>query len=168
MKIYSDDPVVPYKTTKIGFKQTKAEIDGVLARWGTIDTYWHWDPEHNDIYVQFKIEEKINDLPVKVIVRLQCPTIWDKKNRNKGEQINWNVSMRCLWWFIKTHMEMAYVLQSEKTVAFLPYISAARSEQDRRTLKDLILPRIESEQRLLQALPEKQRDDKIIDVKGDA
>jgi len=34
LKIYDDDPLVPYKNTKIGANQTKAEIDGLLARWG--------------------------------------------------------------------------------------------------------------------------------------
>ena len=43
-------------------------------------------------------------------------------------------SSTCLW-FIKSHLESAYLLQSSKTVAFLPYIATG---DDSRTVKDLI------------------------------
>jgi hypothetical protein len=38
---------------------TKSEIDGLFAKWGVKDVYWHWDPEHNDVFAQFKIAEEI-------------------------------------------------------------------------------------------------------------
>ena len=51
MKIYSDDPNLPYKTTKLKALYTKSEIDGLFAKWGVKDVYWRWDPEHNDVFV---------------------------------------------------------------------------------------------------------------------
>ena len=43
MKIYSDDPNLPYKTTKLKALYTKSEIEGLFAKWGVKDVYWHWD-----------------------------------------------------------------------------------------------------------------------------
>ena len=34
MKIYSDDPNLPYKTTKLKVLYTKSEIGGLFAKWG--------------------------------------------------------------------------------------------------------------------------------------
>ncbi|MEM2099374.1 MAG: hypothetical protein QXU99_06515 [Candidatus Bathyarchaeia archaeon] len=56
MKVYSDDPNLPYKTTRLKALYTKSEIDGLFAKWGVKDVYWRWDPEHNDVFVQFKID----------------------------------------------------------------------------------------------------------------
>ena len=42
MKIYSDDPSLPYKTTKLKALYTKSEIDGLFAKWGVKDVYRHW------------------------------------------------------------------------------------------------------------------------------
>jgi hypothetical protein len=42
LKIYSDDPNLPYKTTKLNALYTKSEIDGLFAKWGVKDVYWHW------------------------------------------------------------------------------------------------------------------------------
>lgn len=39
MKIYSDDPILPYKTTKLKALYTKSEIDGLFAKWGVKDVY---------------------------------------------------------------------------------------------------------------------------------
>ena len=50
MKIYSDDPNLTYKTTKLKALYTKSEIDGLFAKWGVKDVYWHWDPGHNGIF----------------------------------------------------------------------------------------------------------------------
>ncbi len=58
-KIYSDDPNLPYKTTKLKALYTKSEIDGLFAKWGAKDVYWRWYPDHNDVFVQFKIKEEI-------------------------------------------------------------------------------------------------------------
>jgi hypothetical protein len=76
LKIYSDDPNLPYKTTKLKALYTKSEIDGLFAKWGVKDVYWRWDPEHNDVFVQFKIEEEIDGLLEQI-----------KKSKCKGEAI---------------------------------------------------------------------------------
>jgi len=52
--------------------------------------------------------------------------------------------MRVMYWFIKSHLEAAYLLQSGKTAAFLPYIASKDGEK---TLKDVIVPRINELQR---------------------
>ena len=67
--------------------------------------------------------------------------------------------MRVMYWFIKSHLEAAYLLQSSKTAAFLPYIASKDGEK---TLKDLIIPRM-NELPQLAALPA-QLTRKVIDV----
>lgn len=151
-KIYSDDPLVHYQKTTLSPERSKSEIDGVLAEFQIKDVHWHWDPLHNLIYVQFKLNEVVNGLQVDVAARVDCPTIWDKA-KPKGrpptpEGINWRVSMRAVWWFIKTHLEMSMVMKSSKVAAFLPNIVAGKDK----TLKDIIIPRINQ----FQALPEYQ------------
>ena len=150
MKIYSDDPNLPYETTKLKALYTKSEIDGVFATRGVKDVYWHWDPEHNDVFVQFKIVEEIDGLPLQVAAKVEAPAIWDHKTRSKAECVNWDISMRVMYWSIKSHLEAAYLLQSSKTAAFLPYIA---SKDDATVLKDVIIPRMNEAQQL-SALPE--------------
>jgi hypothetical protein len=135
LKIYSDDPNLPYKTTKLKALYTRSEIDGLFAKWGVKDTYWRWDPDNYEVFVQFKIAEKIDDVPRQFSAKVEAPAIWDRKTRSKAESINWDISMRVMFWFIKSHLEAAYLLQSSKTVAFLPYIATG---DDSRTVKDLI------------------------------
>lgn len=149
MKIYTDDPHLPYKTTRLNALYTKAEIDGLFAKWGIKDVYWHWDPEHNDVYVMFKIREEIDGIPVNVSARVDCPVIWDHKTRNRAEAPNWNISMRVMYWYIKSHLEAAYLLQSSKTAAFLPDLSG---KDEKQTLKDIVIPHISDIQKLA-ALP---------------
>ena len=162
MKVYTDDPNLPYKTTKLRALYTKSEIDGLFAKWGVKDVYWHWDPEHNDVFVQFKIVEEIDSLPLQVSAKVEAPTIWDHKTRSKAESVNWDISMRVMFWFIKSHLETAYLLQSSKTAAFLPYIASSDGE---RTLKDVIIPRINEVQKLA-ALSERRDENKVIDVES--
>ena len=64
MKIYSDDLNLPYKTKKLKVLYTRSEIDGLFAKWGVKDTYWRWDPDNNEVFVQFKIIEKLKPLYV--------------------------------------------------------------------------------------------------------
>ncbi len=73
MKILSDDPVFPYKTTKLKAFYTKSEIDGLFAKRGIKDTHWLWDPEHYEVFVQFKIVEKIDEVLLEVSARLRRP-----------------------------------------------------------------------------------------------
>ena len=163
-KIYSDDPLVPYKTTTISPERTKAEIDGILAEWQLSDYHWHWKPEQNDVYVQFLLEEKVDEVLIKVTVKVVCPIIWDRENKKgrppRPEQVNLRISMRCMWWFIKSHLEMAYVTQSSKTAALLPYIASA----DGHTLKDLIIPRLSEFEALPSPNEERKQLSKIITI----
>jgi hypothetical protein len=162
MKIYTDDRLTPYRTTRIlNPLSSKADIDGLLAKYGIKKSAWEWDPENSKVALTFQINEVVNERTVKPVVRIEAPTIWDKGNRNRHEAINWAVSMRVMWWFIKSHLEMAYLLQSSKTTEFLPFIQINESGQ---TVKDVLVPRIE-ELKHLAALPEPKKDeDKIIDV----
>ena len=79
--------------------------------------------------------------------------------RSKAESVNWNISMRVMYWFIKSHLEAAYLLQSSKTAAFLPYIA---SKDGAKVLKDILIPRMNEIQQLA-ALPQKSNE-KVIDV----
>jgi hypothetical protein len=148
-KIYTDDPNLPYKTTKLNALYTKAQIDGLFAQWGVKDVYWHWEPEANDVYAMFKINEEIEGITVNVSARVDCPTVWNHKTRNKTEEVNWNISMRTMYWYIKTHLEEAYLRQSSKVAAFLPDLTGKEEGQ---TLKDIIIPHISDIQKL-PALP---------------
>ncbi len=159
MKIYSDDPNLPYKTTKLKALYTRSEIDGLFAKWGVKDVYWRWDPDHNDVFVQFKIAEEVDGVPLEVSAKVEAPTIWDHRTRSRMESVNWDISMRVMYWFIKSHLEAAYLLQSSKTAAFLPYIA---SKDGATLLKDILIPRLNEVQQLA-ALPERKAE-RIIDV----
>lgn len=150
-KIYTDDSYLPYKTTRLNALYTKAQIDSLFAQWGVKDVYWHWSPEDNDVYVMFKIVEEIDGVPVNVSARVECPTVWNHKTRNKAEEVNWNISMRVMYWYIKSHLEEAYLRQSSKVAAFLPDLTGKEEGQ---TLKDIIIPHINDIQKL-PALPRK-------------
>lgn len=149
MKIYKNDQYVPYKSTQIKAIASKAKIDGILAKWGIKKVAWNWDPENNDVYVQFQIEEVVEGRTITPVVRIEPPRIWDKGSRRRKEAINWDVSMRVMVWYIKTHLEMAYLLRSSKTTEFLPYINIPTKDGEK-VLKDVILPDLQA----LRALPE--------------
>jgi hypothetical protein len=149
LKIYSDDPNLPYKTTKLKALYTKSEIDGLFAKWGVKDVYWHWDLEGNDVYAVFKISEEIGGFPVDVSARVDCPVIWKHKTRAKAEEVNWNISLRVMYWYIKSHLEAAHLLQSSKAAAFLLDLAG---KDERQTLKDIIILHIGNLQKMA-ALP---------------
>jgi len=149
MKIYSDDPNLPYKTTRLNALYTQSEINGIFARWGVKDVYWHWEPETNTIYVMFKIKEEIDGSLVNVSARVDCPVVWNHKTRNRAEEPNWNISMRTMYWYIKSHLEAAFLWQSSKTAAFLPDLAGKDENQ---TLRDIIIPHISDIQKIT-ALP---------------
>jgi len=125
MKIFTDDPLVSYKGTTISPERTRNEIDAKLREYGVIDIHWHWKPEAHDIYVQFGIEEVIDGIPVKIAAKVVCPTIWNKaisrspRSENRVERVNLQVSLRAMWWYIKTHLESAYAMQSSRVAGFL-------------------------------------------------
>ena len=122
MKIYDTDPEVYARTTKIKAIKTKHEIDGLFAKFGIKDVWWHGHVGDDDIYLAFKLPpEKFGHLELKnLTVKLEPPRIWHK-GKHKDE-INWNVSIRNLYWYILTHLSQAYVMQSSKITEFLPYI----------------------------------------------
>lgn len=129
MKIYSNDPLVHYKDSTIDPIRTKEQIDALLRAFKVTDIHWHYDPAKFDIFVQFGIEETIENMPIKVVARVACPIIWDqgrKRNQyasSRGEDtINLNVGMRAMYWYIKTHLETTYAMQSNRVAGFLPNI----------------------------------------------
>jgi hypothetical protein len=159
-KIYSDDELLRYKDTDISPSRRKALIDGVLAEYGVQDVGWRWNKDGIDrnepceIFVIFKIDEIINDYPVKSSVRVDAPIIWDRP-KPKGrppiltERVNWRVSMAAMYHFIYTHLNSAHAMRSGKTVAFLGFIQSGKNQQ----IKDMILPRLKEYQALEEKLP---------------
>jgi hypothetical protein len=139
-QIFSNDPVVPYKTTNISPITTQAEINGLLARWGIRKYGWDWDPDHNKAILQFQITEKIEEKEINVVVELKCPLIYDKPTRrNPKLTVNWKVSMRVLWWWLKSHLEYHFLSQSTKTAMFLPFIQTANGK----TLEKRLIPQLD-------------------------
>lgn len=125
VKIFTDDPLVSYTKTTITPERTRDEISAILRQYDVADIHWHWKPEANDVYVQFGIEEIIDGFPVKVAAKVVCPIIWNKAVRNspkserRVEQPNLAVSMRAMFWYIKSHLESAYAMQSSRVAGFL-------------------------------------------------
>ena len=120
MKVYTDDPKVHYVKTTVSPERKRDEINAVFHEYDTYDIWWHYKPDDPTVYVKFVIEEVIDDIPAKVGVKVMMPTIWDKAVRNsprperRVEQINYKVSMRAMHWYIKTHLETAYAMQSSR------------------------------------------------------
>jgi len=156
-KLYANDPDIPYTTTKIPPLRTKADIDGILARWGITKVAWEFDLERNIVRLQFELPpEKFQGKTIHPVVRLEPPRIWNKQTRRAPESVNWRISLRILHWFIKDTLAMAYAMQSQKAVAFLPHISTGREA----TVKDVVLPRLHN----LKALPESEQPGNVIDA----
>jgi hypothetical protein len=97
-----------------------------------------------------------------VSAKVEAPAIWDHKTRSKAESVNWDISMRVMYWFVKSHLEAAYLLQSSKTAAFLPYIA---SKDGAKVLRDVIIPRMNEIQQLA-ALPENSNAPRVIDIQS--
>lgn len=142
MKIYSDDPIVPYKKTQVDPRTTKADIEGLLARWGIKKSGWDWDLENGRCILEFQYFESINDIPVSQWVKVEPPIIWKRKSTkrtgNQEDIINWSVSLRVLFWWVKVNLEMTYLSQSDKTTMFLPFIMNA----EEKTLAQVLVPKI--------------------------
>lgn len=142
MKIYTDDPRVKYVTTTISPERTKAEIDEKLRAYGTYDIYWHWRLDQNDVYVQFIIEEVIDNIPTKVGIKVIMPTLWDKGLKTartperRLEKVNVAASMRTMFWYIKSQLENSYAMQSSRVAAFLPDMIAPNGKRYFDTMKE--------------------------------
>ena len=141
-KIYVDDPLIKFSGTTVSAVRSKQLTDAVLAEYQVKDVLWHYDPPRS-IYVMFKIKEIINDVPIDVSVRVDCPTIWNRARTRRRpftpEEINWDVSMRAMYHFIYTHLNTAYAMQSSNTVAFLGFI---QTNVEGKVLKDILIPRL--------------------------
>lgn len=141
VKIYTDDPLVSYTKTTITPERTRDEISAILRQYDVADIHWHWKPEGNDVFVVFGIEEVIDGLPVRVAAKVACPVIWNKAVSNspkpdrRVEQPNLAVSMRAMYWYIKSHLESAYAMQSSRVAGFLSDMVTASGERFFDTLK---------------------------------
>ena len=162
VKIYNDDQLVKYVNTTIPAEKTKDEISSKLVEYHIADIAWHWRPEIGDIFVQFGIEEVINGVPIKVLAKVKCPVIWQraltksKFPQNKIEHIDLNASMRAMYWYIKSHLESAYAMQSTMLAGFLPNIVTNKNE----TFFKSVLERVNQ----FAALPEPSQQEQPIEV----
>jgi hypothetical protein len=141
-KIYTDDPLVHYATTDLSIERTKMQIDGILAEYGVKKVGWNWDiPREASVF--FEIVETVENVPIRLSVKVICPTLWAREKPRarppRLEEIDWKVSLRAMYWYIKTHLETAYAMESSKTVAFLGFIQGA---DPNKRLKDYILPQL--------------------------
>jgi len=148
-KIYVDDPYLPYKSTKLSAAQTRMEIDGLFGKWGIRDTLWHWDPEKLEVYVRFQIEETIGGLLTKTAVRVDCIPVYYHQPKS-GVEVSWAISMRVMFWYIKSHLEAAYLYKISQVAAFLPDLM---HEDGKRTVKDFV-PQFLNKLSEISALPE--------------
>jgi hypothetical protein len=134
MKVYNDDPLVKYVNTTIPSEKTKDEISSKLVEYHVSDIFWHWKPDLGDIWVQFGIEEVIDNKPIAVLAKVICPVIWQRaapKSKipiNRFEHIDMKASMRAMYWYIKSHLESSYAMQSSMLAGFLPNIVTAKNE----------------------------------------
>lgn len=157
-KVWDTDPIVPYKESKISAMQTQSEINGLLARWGITKYGWDWNFDHTNmgkdtVAVTFQFMEIVQGKKMMPIIRLEPPRIWHKANpkRKMPERINWDVSMRVLWWYMKTHLEYAYLNQSAKTTEFLPFIQISNIDGKTKNLQAIVLEDVN----IMKALPER-------------
>lgn len=145
-----DNPFsIPYKSTKVGPIRSKASIDSILARFGVKDVAWRWDLPNDDVFVSFQIVENTSSGEmITPVVKIEPPKIWVKK-KGQPDRIAWKICLRLMYWYIKTHLEMAYLWQEQKTMQFLPHISITKD----RSLGDILVERF-NQIATLEALPE--------------
>ena len=148
MKIYADDANLPYKSTIKKPIDSKRDIDAILARYGITKVMWEWNLPDNDIQLGFQLSEDFKDIHINPLIRMSPPIIWKKQRRNRPDEIDWRLSMRIFHWYIKNQLSMTYAMQSEKILAFLPYVAINEKE----TLKDVVIPHLE-ELKQFKALP---------------
>ena len=174
VKIFTDDPLVSYTTTTLSADRTRDQISAVLREFDVADIHWHWKPEINDCYVQFVLEENIDQKHVKVAVKVVMPVIWEKEYNPKRkdsrsklkphpEQVNLNVSMRAMYYYIKSHLENAYAMQSSRVAGFLPDMVT----QNGKRFFDEMKERLDQFEALeYNAEPEKPREVEVIKPKN--
>jgi hypothetical protein len=92
MKIYSNDPLVHYATTELSPERTQMQINGILAEYGVKKVAWNFDIPR-EVWVLFDVVETIEGTPIRVPVKVVCPTIWDpSRPRARDQRKNWNTS----------------------------------------------------------------------------
>lgn len=162
-KLYRSDKKLPYRSSKIGPERSKEAIDKCLHSWGITKTAWDWALDENRVILQFELSEHFQDLEgqdveMPVVITLKPPTVWMRN----GVDIDWRLSMRLFFWYIKNMLAMAYAMQSSKTVAFLAHIQVSPTE----TLQDIVMPNLTKIQQL-KALPTpEEAEQRVIDAEA--
>lgn len=126
----------------------------MLARWGIKKLGWNWDMENNDVSITFQIVETLPDgKKIAPIITIGPPKIYHQTSkRNPKETINWPLSMRLMYWYVKSHLEMAYLMQTSKAIEFLPYVQVSLPTGESKKLGDKVslmaksLPMLEENQ----------------------
>jgi len=139
MKIYADDTNLPYKSTMMKPIDSKRDIDAILARYGITKVMWEWDLQSNNVSLTFQLSEDFKDIHISPLIRMKPPIVWRKKRRGQPDEIDWRLSIRIFHWYIKNQLAMTYAMQSQKILAFLPYVAMNELE----TLKDIVIPHLE-------------------------
>lgn len=137
-KLYVGNKGIPYSRTEVNANRSKAMIDEILRKYGITKIGWDFDPDNNNVVLHFQISEKFKNREIRPMIRVAAPYIWDRQTRSHPERINWRVSLRILHWYVKTSLEMAYAMQSERILAFLPHVEVTPDE----TVKDIVVPRL--------------------------
>jgi len=163
-KIYSDDRLLPYKTTTIKAMDSKRDIDALLAYQGLTKIFWTWDPNSfQKIELKFELTGAFKDQP-NPWVRIKPPIIWKIPKRRGSPEIDERLSMRLLFWYIKNALAWAYANQSKRITAFLSNIQI----NEKMTIQDLVLQRFEQLKKIdaiPDSRPDKQRKtEKVIDL----
>lgn len=94
MKIFANDPRLPYRSTTISPIVSKAHIDDILSKYGITKTFWNWDLERNIVELGFQLSETFRGIDIDQLIRMKPPTIWKRHRRGKPESIDWKLSMR--------------------------------------------------------------------------
>jgi len=147
MKILSKD--APYSGTDTPIEKSKDDIDRILRKYGVTKIAWVFDPEKDNIELHFQIEEDIQGSQVAPVIKLRPPEIWkvvrgySKRDQRmvNGQVIYWPQAMRCLFWYIKSHLEMTRLGYS-KSMEFLPHISLQLPDGRETEIQDIIIPRL--------------------------
>lgn len=154
MRIYTTDRNIPFKSTRLSALESKADIDGLLARWGIKQYEWIWDPDNERIELRFQIREMVKDIDgieneILPIVIFKCYPIWNKKTNRKYKEdsINWSVSMRAMFWGLKASLLKAHLFQTSKARQFLDHIEIPGSQG--KTIGDVLVHNMSE----LKALP---------------
>lgn len=156
MKVYDTDPLVPYKSTNINAARSKQMIEGTLAEYGIIDYGWRWHPKDNHVILFFGIDETLNGKRVTNRVRIEAPLIYHKATKKTSEYVNWDVSLRVVYWYVLTHLQASYVLGRTRLEEFLPNVVLSLKDGSERRLGEVLAVNGHDLETMAKALPEKE------------